>query len=110
MNNIELTSSAVAHFQKILQEQKDAVGVRLGIKSTGCSGLSYVLDIAKDIRVQDKIFETEGISVIVDPNSLPFLQGTVIDWVIDGLNEYLQFKNPNVKGACGCGESFTVEN
>ena len=109
INVVQLTEGAVQHFQKLLAGQQEIVGIRLGVKTTGCSGLSYVLEMTKEIMEQDKVFDAKGISVIVAAKDLVHLQGTIIDWVQDGLNEYVQFKNPNVKGMCGCGESFSVE-
>lgn len=107
--NITLTNAAVEHLQKTLQKKVEAVGVRLGVKNAGCSGLSYVLDFALETKPEDKIFETNGIKVFVDSASFEYLQGTEIDCVHEGLNAQLKFNNPNVKSACGCGESFNTE-
>lgn len=107
-NQISLTNSAVTHLKRTLQNKSDVVGVRLGVKNAGCSGLSYILDFAKTIQAEDRVFETEGVKVIVDAKSLEYLKGTEIDCVQEGLNEQLKFNNPNVKNACGCGESFNI--
>lgn len=106
---ITLTENAVAHFKKILQNRESGLGVRIGIKKAGCSGFSYVVDFAKEITLEDKLFEKDGIQVVVDPISFSALKGMEIDCVQQGLNAHLKFNNPNVKGACGCGESFSVE-
>lgn len=107
--NITLTNAAVEHLQKTLQKKTDAVGIRFGVKNAGCSGMSYVLDFALETKTDDHIFETNGIKVMVDPLSIAYLQGTEIDCVYEGLNAQLKFNNPNVKSACGCGESFNIE-
>ena len=84
------------------------MGLRLGIKKTGCSGFAYVVNYADEIGSNDLVFEDQGVKVIVDRESLGFIDGTQIDFVKQGLNEAFRFRNPNVKGECGCGESFTV--
>jgi iron-sulfur cluster assembly protein len=91
-----------------LTERGRGLGLRLGIKQTGCSGFSYVVDFADDVRPDDRVFEEHGVRVYVDPSSLLLVDGTRIDFVRQGLNESFRFDNPNVKGECGCGESFTV--
>jgi iron-sulfur cluster assembly protein len=106
---ITLTDSAVKHLQKTLQKKTEALGIRFGVKNAGCSGMSYVLDFALETKADDHIFETAGIKVVVDPLSLEYVQGTEIDCVEDELNASLKFNNPNVKSACGCGESFNIE-
>lgn len=82
--------------------------MRLGVRTTGCSGLAYVLEFVDDTNTDDEIFEDHGVKVIVDQKSLVYLDGTELDFVKEGLNEGFQFNNPNTKGECGCGESFTV--
>jgi iron-sulfur cluster assembly protein len=84
------------------------VGIRLGVKTSGCSGMAYKLEYADAVDAEDLVFESHGVSVIVDPKSLPYIDGTELDFVKEGLNEGFQFNNPNVKDACGCGESFSI--
>ncbi len=107
--NITLTNAAVLHLQKTLQKKEAAIGIRLGVKNAGCAAFSYVMDFALEAKPEDKIFETQGIKVVIDPNSFEYLKGTEIDCVQEGLNAQLKFNNPNVKSACGCGESFNTE-
>jgi iron-sulfur cluster assembly protein len=109
MSEISLTKNAISYIQKTLEGKEGVLGIRLGVKSSGCSGLSYTLDFATEMKDEDKKFESEGISVFVDPNSFEYLKGTQLDCVKEGLNEILKFNNPNVKSACGCGESFNTE-
>lgn len=106
--DIQLTPSAVAYLTKTLTGKSDVLGVRLGVKSAGCSGLSYVIDFAKIIHPEDKVFTISGLQVVVDNESFGYLKGMEVDCVMEGLNEFLKFNNPNVKSACGCGESFSV--
>ncbi len=106
---ITLTDSAVAHFQKTLQKKEGTLGIRFGVKNAGCSGMAYVLDFVLEAKAEDHVFETAGVKVVVDPASLPYVAGTEIDCVAEGLNASLKFNNPNVKSACGCGESFNIE-
>jgi iron-sulfur cluster assembly protein len=105
---VTLTEAAARHVTRYLARRGKGVGVRLGVKTTGCSGLAYKLEYADDVAPEDHIFEDHGVKVLVDPKSLPYIDGTELDFVREGLNEGFKFNNPNVKGECGCGESFTV--
>ncbi len=107
---ITLTKTAALHFQQLLKDRMDVVGIRLGVKNAGCSGFAYVLDFATVVTADDKIFEPAGssIKIVVDSNSLKVLSGLEIDCVEEALGKTLKFNNPNVKAACGCGESFSV--
>jgi len=106
--SISLTSAAADRVKNFLGRRGRGVGLRLGIKKTGCSGFAYVVNYADEIGSNDLVFEDQGVKVIVDRESLGFIDGTQIDFVKQGLNEAFRFRNPNVKGECGCGESFTV--
>jgi iron-sulfur cluster assembly protein len=105
---ISLTESAAARVRTHLASRGRGLGLRLGVKTSGCSGFSYVIDYADEVRADDLVFESAGVKVFVDPNSLASIDGTRIDFVRQGLNESFRFENPNVRGECGCGESFTV--
>lgn len=108
---IELTNAAIRHFLTYLQQQKDAIGVRLYLKKSGCSGLSYQFDYVKEVEPNDLVFAlSEPYHLYVDKKSYPIIQGTKVDYVKDGLNFKLIFDNPNQTGQCGCGESFTVND
>lgn len=106
--SISLTPSAAERIKNFLQVRGHGVGLRLGIKRTGCSGYAYVVNYADEVRDQDVVFEEQGVRVLVDKDSLGYIDGTEVDFVKQGLNEAFKFRNPNVKGECGCGESFTV--
>jgi iron-sulfur cluster assembly protein len=105
---VSLTPSAAERVRTYLEKRGRGVGLRLGVKKTGCSGYAYVVNYADEIGEQDVVFEQDGLKVIVDTDSLGFVDGTQIDFVRQGLNEAFKFHNPNVKGECGCGESFNV--
>jgi iron-sulfur cluster assembly protein len=105
---ITLTEAAAVHVQKFLANRGQGVGVRLGVKTSGCSGLAYVLEFVDELDDDDRVFEDRGVKVIVDEKSLVYLDGTELDYGREGLNEGFRFNNPNVKDACGCGESFKV--
>lgn len=105
---ISMTESARAHVKRHLENRGSGFGVRVGVKTTGCSGLSYVLEFVDSPEAEDEVFEQGEVNLIVDPKSLVYLDGTELDFVKEGLNEGFQFNNPNVKNECGCGESFHV--
>lgn len=105
---VTLTEAAARHVTKYLSRRGKGVGVRLGVKTTGCSGLAYKLEYADELAPEDIVFEGHGVKVLIDPKSLPYMDGTELDFVREGLNEGFKFNNPNVKGECGCGESFSV--
>ncbi len=105
---IELTEAAADRVRSHLQKRGIGVGLRLGIKKTGCSGFAYVVNYADEIGPGDAVFEARGVKVIVDPASLPLIDGTIVDFVKQGLNEAFKFQNPKAKSECGCGESFSL--
>ena len=105
---ITLTDSAAQRVKSFLVAQPEGLGLRLGVKKTGCSGFAYVVKVAEDRSTHDHVFESCGIRIFVDPESLPLIDGTEVDFVRQGLNEAFRFRNPNIKGECGCGESFNV--
>ena len=105
---ITLTESAAKHVRSYLAKRGKGVGLRLGVRTSGCSGMAYKLEFADAVNPEDMQFESNGVTVIVDPKSLPYLQGTELDYTREGLNEGFKFRNPNVKDECGCGESFNV--
>ncbi len=105
---ITMSAAAVARVKSFLDVRGCGVGVRLGVKTTGCSGMAYVLEFVDTIEADDIVFEDQGVKVIVDVKSLLYLDGTELDYGREGLNEGFKFSNPNVKDMCGCGESFSV--
>jgi len=105
---ISLTDSAANRVRKLLDGRDDAVGLRLGVRKTGCSGYSYVINYADEVGVADVVFEDKGVKVVVDPEALQLIDGTEVDFVRNGLNEAFSFRNPNITGECGCGESFNI--
>ena len=105
---IHLTESAAQHVANFIAGRGKGEGIRLGIKTSGCSGLAYVLEFVDETNTHDQVFEQHGVKVFVDPKSLVYLDGVEMDYVKNGLNEGFEFNNPNKKGECGCGESFTV--
>lgn len=105
---IQLTPSAADRVRSFLAARGRGHGLRLGVRKTGCSGFAYVVNYADDVRADDIVFEDQGVRVYVDPASLSLIDGTIVDFVKQGLNEAFRFRNPNVKGECGCGESFSV--
>ncbi len=105
---ISLTAAAAERVRTYLAARGEGIGLRLGITETGCSGYSYVINYADQVGQDDVIFEDRGVKIIVDPDALQLIDGTEVDFVKNGLNEAFSFKNPNIAGECGCGESFTV--
>lgn len=105
---ITLTDSAASRIQTFLTKRGKGVGLRLGVKTSGCSGMAYVLEFADNINDDDNVFEDQNVKIIVDKKSLVYLDGTELDFVKEGLNEGFKFKNPNAHNECGCGESFNV--
>lgn len=106
---IELTPAASARMRDFLAKNPAAPGVRFGIKRTGCSGFGYTVGLASEVTDADKVFDLDGVKVVVDAKALPFVEGTRIDYAREGMNDTFVFHNPNATGECGCGESFTVE-
>jgi iron-sulfur cluster assembly protein len=105
---ISMTQAAADHVARFLANRGKGLGIRLGVRTSGCSGMAYVLEFADALEGEDLVFEDHGVKVIVDPKSLLYLDGTELDYTREGLNEGFKFRNPNVKDACGCGESFNV--
>jgi iron-sulfur cluster assembly protein len=105
---ITLTQQAASHVQSFLARRGRGVGLRVGVRTSGCSGLAYKLEFADARNPEDHEFESHGVKVLVDPKSLQFIDGTELDYTREGLNEGFRFRNPRVKDECGCGESFNV--
>lgn len=105
---ITLTERAATHVQNFIAKRGKGLGLRLGVRTTGCSGMAYKLEYADGLNEDDITFDSHGVKVIVDPKSLPYIDGTQLDFAREGLNEGFKFSNPNVKDECGCGESFNV--
>ena len=106
--SISITERAAEHVTNFIAKRGKGIGLRLGVRTTGCSGMAYKLEFADTEQEGDLSFESNGVRVFVDPKSLPYLDGTELDFVREGLNEGFKFNNPNVKNTCGCGESFNV--
>jgi iron-sulfur cluster assembly protein len=106
--SISLTQSAADRVLTHLAKRGSGVGLRVGVKKTGCSGFAYVVNYADEIHPGDAVFEERGVKIVVDPASLPLIDGTLVDFVKQGLNEAFKFQNPKAKVECGCGESFSV--
>jgi iron-sulfur cluster assembly protein len=106
--SISITPAAADRVKTFLATRGRGLGLRLGVKSTGCSGYAYVVNYADELAKDDVVFDAQGVKIIVDQKSLSYIDGTEVDFVKQGLNEAFRFRNPNVKGECGCGESFTV--
>lgn len=105
---LKLTETAARHVASQLNARGKGLGIRVGVTTTGCSGMAYVLEFVDEVDDGDEVFEDHGIKLIVDPKSLLYIDGTEMDFVKEGVNEGFAFRNPNVKGECGCGESFSV--
>jgi iron-sulfur cluster assembly protein len=105
---VTLTTAAAERVRQFMAETPGALGLRFGVKKSGCSGWAYVVDIAKDARVEETVFVQDGVAVMVDAESLPQVDGTEIDFVKTGLNQQFVFRNPRMAAECGCGESFTT--
>lgn len=105
---ITLTENAANHIKNFLEKRGKGLGVRLGVKTSGCSGLAYTVEFADTVDPDDLVFEEHGVKVFVDPKSHVYLDGTELDYAKEGLQEGFKFQNPNVKESCGCGESFHV--
>jgi len=105
---VTLTEKAASHVQSFLAKRGKGVALRLGVRTSGCSGMAYKLEFADAINPDDVQFDCHGVKVVIDPKSLPYLEGTELDYTREGLNEGFKFRNPNVKDECGCGESFNV--
>lgn len=103
-----MTEAAARHVNRYLSKRGKGVGVRLGVKTTGCSGLAYKLEYVDELATEDVVFEAHGLKILIDPKSLPYLEGTELDFVREGLNEGFKFNNPKERDRCGCGESFRV--
>lgn len=106
--SVGLTEAAARHITRYLGRRGKGVGVRLGVKTTGCSGLAYKIEFADEAAPEDIVFEKLGVKILVDPKSLPYIDGTELDFVREGLNEGFKFNNPNERDRCGCGESFRI--
>lgn len=105
---VTISDAAARHVTRYIAKRGKGVGVRLGVKTTGCSGLAYKLEYADEIAAEDVVFEDKGVKVLVDPKSMPYIAGTQLDFVREGLNEGFKFNNPNERDRCGCGESFRI--
>ena len=106
--SISLTEKAAKRAKRYLDSRGKGVGLKFGVKTTGCSGMAYILEFVDEVSPEDQVFESHGIKILVDPKSLIYIDGTELDFVKEVVNEGFQFNNPNVKDSCGCGESFTV--
>lgn len=107
-NAVTLSDAAAQRISSFLEKRGKGIGLRLGVKTTGCSGMAYTLEYADSLDAHDHVFEQKGVKIIVSPKDLAYLQGCQLDFTREGLNEGFKFLNPNEKARCGCGESFTV--
>lgn len=108
MAQITLTEKAARHVANYIAKRGKGIGLRFGVRTSGCSGMAYKLEFVDAANPDDLVFESHGIKVMVDPKSLPYIDGTELDFTREGLNEGFKFNNPNIKDECGCGESFNV--
>lgn len=106
--SVSLTERAARHVDRYLNKRGKGIGLRLGVRTTGCSGLAYKLEYVDESAPEDQVFESHGVKVFIDPKSLAYLSGTELDYTREGLNEGFRFNNPNERAQCGCGESFTI--
>ena len=106
--SITMTPAALDHVGEFLENRGKGQGIRLAVRTTGCSGMAYVLEFADEIKAEDEVFEFDDFKIIIDLKSLVYLDGTELDFVKEGLNEGFKFNNPNARSECGCGESFSV--
>ncbi len=106
--SVTLTEKAAEHIKNSLVQRGAGEGLRLAVRTSGCSGMAYVLEFVDEINAEDNIFENHGVKIVVDPKSMVYIDGTELDFTREGLNEGFKFNNPNVKDECGCGESFTI--
>ena len=105
---ITMTEAAASRVKTFLDKRGKGIGLRLGVKTNGCSGMAYVLEFVDQLNEEDQVFEMHEVKLIIDPKSMAYLDGTELDYAREGLNEGFKFNNPNVKDECGCGESFNV--
>ncbi len=105
---IKLTDSAVNRIEEMVSKREAAIGLRIGVTESGCSGYSYAMDFAESVNDNDTVVEQDGVKVIIDEASMPILDGIELDYVKQGLNQSFKFNNPNVVSSCGCGESFST--
>ena len=108
IGGVALTEKAARHVARYIERRGKGHGLRVGVRTTGCSGLAYKLEYVDEPVAEDRVFESHGVKVYVDPKSLPYIDGTELDFTREGLNEGFKFRNPNVKDECGCGESFRI--
>jgi iron-sulfur cluster assembly protein len=106
--SVILTENAAKHVQNFLSKRGKGLGLRVGVRTSGCSGMAYKLEFADEANSDDLQFVSNGVTVLIDPQSLPYIDGMELDYTREGLNEGFKFNNPNVKDSCGCGESFKV--
>lgn len=106
--SVTMTEAAARHVNKALTQRGKGIGLRLGVRTAGCSGMAYKLEYVDELAPDDEVFESHGVKIVIDPKSLAYLDGTELDFTREGLNEGFKFNNPNVKDECGCGESFHV--
>ncbi len=105
---ITITEAAAKHVKTYLDNRGKGLGIRLAVRTSGCSGMAYEMEFVDELQAEDQVFEDHGVKVVVDPKSLVYLDGTEVDYAREGLNEGFKFNNPNAKSQCGCGESFGV--